>query len=91
MRPVFVVAANSVVSQDLLGVDVDDLRQRAKVGYRSDRILRLAQAFRDGTVDTAWLEEPERTRYACDFRLSRSLLSVGELSEISRRMSLERN
>lgn len=32
------------------------------MGYRADRILRLAKSFRDGTVDPDWLEAPERTR-----------------------------
>lgn len=48
--------------QDLIGVEADDLKERAKVGYRGDRILRLAEGFRDGTVDADWLESPERTR-----------------------------
>lgn len=52
-----------IVSQDLEGVQAEDLKEKAKVGYRADRILRLAQNFRDGTVDPGWLEAPERTRY----------------------------
>lgn len=50
-------------TQDLEGVQADDLKVKAKVGYRADRILRLAKSFRDGSVDPAWLEAPERTRY----------------------------
>lgn len=49
--------------KDLEGVEPEDLKVKAKVGYRADRILRLAKSFRDGTVDPAWLEGPERTRY----------------------------
>ncbi|CAM9806113.1 unnamed protein product [Pylaiella littoralis] len=48
--------------EDLKGVQAEDLKEKAKVGYRADRILRLAQNFRDGTVDPDWLEAPERTR-----------------------------
>lgn len=43
-------------------MQADELKERAKVGYRGDRIVRLAQAFRDGSVDVAWLESRERTR-----------------------------
>lgn len=52
-----------IISQDLEGVQPEDLKEKAKVGYRADRILRLARDFRDGTVDPDWLESPERTRY----------------------------
>ncbi|CAM9547081.1 unnamed protein product [Laminaria digitata] len=48
--------------EDLEGVEAEELKVRAKVGYRGDRILRLASGFRDGTIDPAWLEAPERTR-----------------------------
>lgn len=44
------------------GVEAEDLKVTAKVGYRADRILRLAKSFRDGSVDPDWLEAPERTR-----------------------------
>lgn len=48
--------------EDLKGVQAEDLKERAKVGYRGDRILRLAEGFRDGSIDPAWLGAPERTR-----------------------------
>ncbi|CAM9340689.1 unnamed protein product, partial [Hapterophycus canaliculatus] len=48
--------------EDLIGVKAEDLKERAKVGYRGDRILRLAEGFRDGSVDPDWLEAPDRTR-----------------------------
>eukprot|EP00951_Prasinocladus_malaysianus_P002986 scaffold21361_cov52-Prasinocladus_malaysianus.AAC.1 len=35
---------------DLANVDIDDLRKRAQVGYRADRIIRLAKAFVEGKV-----------------------------------------
>lgn len=54
--------ANQPIDQDLEGVLAEDLKERAKVGYRGDRILRLAQSFRDGSVDPHWLEAPERSR-----------------------------
>lgn len=51
-----------VCPQDLENVQEEDLKEKAKVGYRAGRILRLAESFRDGSVDPAWLEAPERTR-----------------------------
>eukprot|EP00752_Nemacystus_decipiens_P002655 g2484.t1 len=48
--------------EDLEGVEAEDLKVKAKVGYRADRILRLAKSFRDGSVDPDWLEAPERKR-----------------------------
>eukprot|EP00903_Cladosiphon_okamuranus_P016401 g15123.t1 len=48
--------------EDLEGVEAEDLKVKAKVGYRADRILRLAKSFRDGSVDPDWLEAPGRTR-----------------------------
>lgn len=37
------------------------LAKRTKVGYRADRIRRIARAFLDGTLDPAWFEDPRRT------------------------------
>ncbi|CAM9977428.1 unnamed protein product [Ectocarpus sp. 12 AP-2014] len=48
--------------EDLENVQEEDLKEKAKVGYRAGRILKLAENFRDGSVDPAWLEAPERTR-----------------------------
>jgi len=39
----------------------DNLRSLCKVGYRADRIVRLAEAFADGSVDPDWFESPDRT------------------------------
>lgn len=48
--------------KDLEGVQEEDLKEKAKVGYRADRILRLAKSFRDEEIDPVWLEARERTR-----------------------------
>ncbi len=37
------------------------LKIRCKVGYRAERIVRLAEAFLDGSLDPAWYEDPART------------------------------
>ena len=39
----------------------DNLKARCKVGYRADRIIRLAKGFEDGTHDPAWFEDPARS------------------------------
>jgi 3-methyladenine DNA glycosylase/8-oxoguanine DNA glycosylase len=41
--------------------DPDKLNQVTKVGYRAERILRLARSFLDGRIDPAWYEAPDRT------------------------------
>lgn len=51
-----------IVVKDLEGVQEEDLKEKAKVGYRADRILRLAKSFRDEVVDPVWLEARDRTR-----------------------------
>ena len=38
-----------------------DLNRRCKVGYRAERIHRLAQRFIDGSIDPAWFEHSDRT------------------------------
>lgn len=38
-----------------------DLKARCKVGYRAERIVRLAQCVHDGDLDLAWFEHPGRT------------------------------
>lgn len=37
------------------------LKDKCKVGYRADRIIRLARQVADGELDLAWFEEPQRT------------------------------
>ncbi|MEM7627055.1 MAG: endonuclease III domain-containing protein [Planctomycetota bacterium] len=37
------------------------LRDKCKVGYRAERIVRLARMVADGELDLAWFESPERT------------------------------
>lgn len=37
------------------------LKTRCKVGYRAERIVRLAERFLDGSLDPAWYEAPGRT------------------------------
>lgn len=37
------------------------LAQRCKVGYRAERIVRLARDIVDGRLDLAWFESPRRT------------------------------
>lgn len=37
------------------------LKDSCKVGYRADRIIRLARRVADGDLDLAWFEEPQRT------------------------------
>ncbi len=37
------------------------LQTECRVGYRAERIVRLAEAFLDGTIDAAWYESSERT------------------------------
>ncbi|MEM6756857.1 MAG: hypothetical protein AAF586_06790 [Planctomycetota bacterium] len=39
----------------------DDLAAATKVGYRADRIIRLANSFLAGDVDPDWYEHPDRT------------------------------
>ncbi|MEM1109210.1 MAG: endonuclease III domain-containing protein [Planctomycetota bacterium] len=37
------------------------LKDKCKVGYRADRIIRLARRVADGGLDLEWFESPERT------------------------------
>ncbi|MEO1236589.1 MAG: endonuclease III domain-containing protein [Planctomycetota bacterium] len=37
------------------------LKDRCKVGYRAERIVRLARRVADGDLDLAWFEDPART------------------------------
>jgi 3-methyladenine DNA glycosylase/8-oxoguanine DNA glycosylase len=37
------------------------LAERTKVGYRAERIIRLAQDVRGGEIDPGWFEHPDRT------------------------------
>lgn len=37
------------------------LKVECRVGYRAERIVRLAEGFLDGAVDPAWYESPDRT------------------------------
>ncbi|CAM9701062.1 unnamed protein product [Ascophyllum nodosum] len=62
---------------DLEGVQAEDLKDNAKVGYRADRILRLAKSFRDGTVDPKWLGAGERTRDEV-FKFVKNLYGFGD-------------
>ncbi len=39
----------------------DNLKARTKVGYRAQRIVRLARDVEDGELDLAWFEHPSRT------------------------------
>ena len=43
---------------ELATLDPDDLKQRCKVGYRADRIVRLARDLTTGALDPATLEDP---------------------------------
>ncbi len=38
-----------------------ELAERTKVGYRAERIVRLARDLCDGAIDAAWFEDPART------------------------------
>lgn len=37
------------------------LKDKCRVGYRADRIIRLARRVADGELDIAWFENPQRT------------------------------
>ncbi len=47
--------------QQLAATSVADLARLAKVGYRADRIIRLARDVAAGRLDLAWFEHPDRT------------------------------
>jgi 3-methyladenine DNA glycosylase/8-oxoguanine DNA glycosylase len=48
--------------QQLAAVKPDDLKQRCKVGYRAERIVRLARDVAEGRIDIAALDDPTRDR-----------------------------
>jgi 3-methyladenine DNA glycosylase/8-oxoguanine DNA glycosylase len=39
----------------------DRLKMRCKVGYRAERIVRLARGILEGAIDLDWFEQPQRT------------------------------
>jgi 3-methyladenine DNA glycosylase/8-oxoguanine DNA glycosylase len=45
----------------LAAADPDQLNRLARVGYRAERIIRLATDFAEGRLDPAWFEDPART------------------------------
>lgn len=45
----------------LADVDPADLKAKTKVGYRADRITRLARQITDGSLDPGWFDAPDRT------------------------------
>jgi len=45
----------------LAAVDADEMKATCKVGYRAERIIRLARQFVSGEIDAAWYESPDRT------------------------------
>ncbi|MEO0588133.1 MAG: hypothetical protein AAF078_10880, partial [Planctomycetota bacterium] len=47
--------------KQLAAYDADTLAQQTKVGYRAERIIRLAQSLLDRDIDPAWFEDPART------------------------------
>lgn len=54
----------------------DRLQAACKVGYRAERIIRLAQAFEAGAVDPAWFESPLRSAEEV-FEATRALHGFG--------------
>lgn len=45
----------------LAGADPAQVKQLARVGYRAERIVQLAQRFVDGSLRADWFESPQRT------------------------------
>ncbi len=45
----------------LARIKPDRLKTLAKVGYRAERIILLAQRFEEGAIDPRWFESPDRT------------------------------
>jgi len=41
-------------------VKPESLKKKCKVGYRAERIVRLAKAIQNGGVDPSWFEDPSR-------------------------------
>jgi len=53
------------------------LKNKCKVGYRAERIVRLAEAFLDGSIDPDWYEDPARTSDEL-FHAVKALYGFGE-------------
>ena len=49
-------------ARQLARIEPGQLKERCKVGYRADRIVRLAQRVDTGDLDLSWFEQPDRTR-----------------------------
>ncbi|MBI1336480.1 MAG: hypothetical protein GC164_05910 [Phycisphaera sp.] len=47
--------------EELARVRPATLKARCKVGYRAQRIVRLAKDFAEGSINPAWFEDPART------------------------------
>ena len=53
------------------------LAERCKVGYRAERIIRLARDVEAGRLDLAWFEQPERTTDEL-YRALRRIHGIGD-------------
>ncbi|MEM6551765.1 MAG: endonuclease III domain-containing protein [Planctomycetota bacterium] len=47
--------------QQIVAFGPDRLKAACRVGYRADRIVRLAQSFLNGEINPDWYEDPSRT------------------------------
>ena len=56
---------------------VERLKSACRVGYRAERIVRLAESFLDGSLDVGWYESPERETEEL-FRAVKGLYGFGD-------------